>query len=306
MAVEDQQGGAHVVAQREPGWYDDPWNAANIRRWDGEEWTGETAPKQSAAPGAAASTARRRFKVNPLAAGGVAAAVVVVAVVVLMSGHSSTSSTNSNAPVTPGSAPTTVAPAGLASAVLAADDVGGGWTAVEARRLAPTEYTQGPCGSGLWAHNTGGYLSSFVKGASAASAHGSVIAKVVEAPSLGVAQQQQSLVQGASYGPCLEQMIVAEVRSQLPAGSGQAVTGSTVTPFSLQLPIPSRAFVISVTVAQPGGGTRVVSDNAVAMFSGRYTATVDVSWSSDAPVGGQIVQQVAANEAEHLGALAGP
>lgn len=27
-----------------PGWYDDPWDAARIRWWDGEQWTGYAAP----------------------------------------------------------------------------------------------------------------------------------------------------------------------------------------------------------------------------------------------------------------------
>ena len=87
--------------------------------------------------------------------------------------------------------------------------------------------------------------------------------------------------------------------------AGQQVTGAAVTPFSLQLPIPSRAFVVNVNVALPGGGQRVVTDNAVAMFSGRYMGTVDVSWSSDAPLGSEIVQQQSRYEATRLSALAG-
>jgi hypothetical protein len=305
MPVDDQQGGGPVIAQREPGWYDDPWNAANIRRWDGEGWTGETAPKPAAAPREARPKAQRGWRVNPLAAGGFGVAVVVIALVVLVAGHSGTSPPATTAVRPLSGAPTTLAPKGLASAVLVAADVGGGWTAVESRPLTPMEYTLGPCGSGLWAHNTGGYLSSFLKGASVASAHGSLITKVVEAPSLEVANQQQAIVDAPAYGGCLEQMVVADVRSQLPAGSGQALTAATITPFSLQLPVPSRAFVVSVTVSLPGGGRRVVYDNAVAMSSGRYLATVEVSWSSDAPVGGQIVQQLAAYEASHVTALTG-
>src|SRR5271169_4567993 len=33
-----------------PGWYEDPWNANNVRRWDGGQWTGETASKSSGPP----------------------------------------------------------------------------------------------------------------------------------------------------------------------------------------------------------------------------------------------------------------
>jgi len=89
----------------------------------------------------------------------------------------------------------------------------------------------------------------------------------------------------------------------LRSGSGQAVASATTTPFTVQLPIPSRAFVVSVVVSRPGGAVRVVTVNTVAMFSGRYAATVEVSWSSDAPLGGQIVQQQAAYEAAHIQAL---
>src|SRR5579862_5512829 len=281
--VEDQQGGAPVVAHREPGWYDDPWNDANIRRWDGEDWTGETAPKPSApapeSPAAAKAvraSARRKWPVNPLVVGGVVAAVVVVGVVVAMSGHSGpTSSTGTT--VTPASTPSTAAAGGLPTGVLNAVDVGGGWTPVESRALAKAEYTQGPCSSALWARNTGGYMSSFVKGATVSTAHGSVITRVVEAPDVAVADQQQVVVRAPAYGACLQQTVESEVRSQLPAGSGQSVTGATAAPFSLQLPVPTWAFVISVTVSTPGGGSRVVTDNTVTMVSGRYLATIDVS-----------------------------
>jgi hypothetical protein len=307
MPVDDQQGGAPTIARQEPGWYDDPWNPANIRRWDGDEWTGETAPKPAAAPvapaGASAAPpkpAARPRRVNPFVVGGVVAAVAVVAVVVVMSGHgSSSSSTATTAP--PATTPTTAARVGLSSSVLVASDLGGGWTGVESRPLAATEFTQGPCGNAAWAHNTAGYLSSFVKGASAATAHGSVIVKVTQAPTLAVANDQQTAVESPAYGACLQQRIEAEVRSQLPPG--QVLASAATTPFSVQLPVPSRAFVVSVLVSAPGGGRRVVTVNTVAMFSGTYLATVEVSWSSDAPLGGQIVQQQAAYEAAHLAAL---
>jgi hypothetical protein len=305
MPLDDQQGGAPATAHREPGWYDDPWNAANIRRWDGEEWTGETAPKPAAAPpgapGApAARASSRRLRVNPLAVVGAVVAIAVVGAVVVASGHSGSSPSTTLPPGT-GAVPTTAAPLGLASAVLAPSDVGGGWTAVEKRPLTAKEYTQGRCGSVLWATDTAGYRSSFVKGATAATAHGSITAQVLEAASLDAAQQQASLVEAPAYGTCLQQTIVFEVQSQLPPG--QEVSSATVTPFSLQLAVPSRAFVVNVNVSLPGGGQRVVTDNAVAMFSGRYMATVDVSWSSDAPLGSEIVQEQSRYEAAHLTAL---
>jgi hypothetical protein len=237
--------------------------------------------------------------VNPLVVVGIVAAVAVVAAVVLVSGHSGSSPTTTTVPAAP--TPTTAAPTGLASAVLNGGDLGGGWTAVEARPLTPAEYTQGPCGSAAWARDTGGYLSSFVKGATAATAHGSVTTKVYRAPSLTVADLQQAAVEAPSYGACLEARVIAEVRSQLPPG--ETVAGATITPFSLELSTPSRAFVVNVAVARPGGPGRMVTDNSVVLFSGRYTATIDVAWSSDAPLESEIVQQEAAFEATHLTAL---
>ena len=32
------------------GWYDDPWNAEFLRRWDGAQWTGETIRKGEIPP----------------------------------------------------------------------------------------------------------------------------------------------------------------------------------------------------------------------------------------------------------------
>ncbi|WP_082168994.1 DUF2510 domain-containing protein [Mycolicibacterium chlorophenolicum] len=37
------------------GWYDDPWNQADLRWWDGRQWTGRTATTSPAA----ASTVER-------------------------------------------------------------------------------------------------------------------------------------------------------------------------------------------------------------------------------------------------------
>src|ERR1700738_3106767 len=34
----------------EPGWYEDPWTARRIRRWDGSQWTGETLAKGATPP----------------------------------------------------------------------------------------------------------------------------------------------------------------------------------------------------------------------------------------------------------------
>jgi hypothetical protein len=318
-----------------PGWYEDPWNANAIRRWDGHDWTGEAAPKGSSpdsppqppqmaephdaprpptfsrvpaaglglpGPSPAPAPSRRTRRANPLLVAGIAAAVVVVAVVVVMSGHGGSTSTSTTLAPAP---PSTVAgPVGLAGSVLNASDLGKGWTATPpAHALTAPEYTQGPCGSSFWAHNVAGYTSSFVNGASAATAHGSVVTKVVQAPTVAISDQQQSVINAPAYAACLKQTVTSEVRSQLVPGSGENVTTVNITPFSLNLTFSNHAFVISVTVARPGGATRQVTVNAVVIFSGRYAATIDVSWSSDAPLSGQIVQQQASNEASHLTSL---
>lgn len=330
----------------EPGWYEDPWNAQAIRRWDGSQWTGETLSKGSTPPPAEPpppvaveppddvepddvapalppiqpfafandpfasapepeaqpSPATRRRLPNPFILAGIAAALVVVGVVVVTSGKTSTSNTTTTLPPAP--IPTVAKSVGLAGSVLTAVDLGAGWTAAPpAHALTAPEYTSGPCGSSFWSHNTGGYESSLVNGRTAASAHGAAVTLVYQAPSVVGTNQQEGFVSSPAYAACLKQTITTEVRSQLPAGSGQAVSVVTVTPFTLNLGIPSRAYVVSVTVAGPGAATHQVTVNAVTMFSGRYEATLDVSWSSDAPLGGEIVQQQAANEATHLTSL---
>jgi len=367
-----------------PGWYEDPWNANNLRRWDGGQWTGETASKSSgppapepepepepidhpaqptssaaapsweptpaaaapwepapaaaaarepapasaaawepapaaaapseptpaspapweAAPAAAPSppAGRRRRLPNPFLIVGIVAAVGVVAAVVITSGHSGSS--NTTTPLAPPAPSASTAPLGLPASALTDVDLGAGWTASPpAHAMTAAEYTAGPCGSALWAHNVGGYESAFVKGASAATAHGAAVSKIVEAPTLATADQEWSLIAAPAFATCLQSSVTAEVRSQLAPGSGQSVTGSTVSPFSLGLSVPSRAFLVSVTVTGPGAVTRQVTDYSVAISTSRYIARLDVSWSSDAPLGAQIVQEQAANEASHLAAL---
>jgi hypothetical protein len=323
----------------EPGWYEDPWNPKSIRRWDGSQWTGETLSKDATPPPAApplpvavdppvvapapppvqptkfsndpfapapqpeatyAATGRRLP--NPFLLAGIAAAVVLVGVVVVMSGKSSTSGTATTLPPAP--VPTVAKTVGLAGSALTAADLGTGWTASPpAHALTAPEYRAGPCGSAFWSHNVGGYESSLVNGRSAATAHGAAVTMVYKAPSVVEIDQQQTFVSSPAYAACLKQTITDEVRRQLPAGSGQTVSSVLVTPFTLILGIPSKAYVISVTVAGPGAATRQVTVNTVAMFSGHYEATLDVSWSSDAPLGGAIVQRQAANEATHLTSL---
>jgi len=146
-----------------------------------------------------------------------------------------------------------------------------------------------------------GYQSSFINGATAATAHGAVVIRTVKAPSLAVANQQQTVITDLSYGNCLKQRVTAQVQSQLPPG--ESVTATAVTPFNLQLVVTNVAYVVTVTVTGPGGTTRQVTDNSVTMMSGRYMATLDVSWSSDAPLAATIVQQQASIEAARLESL---
>jgi Protein of unknown function (DUF2510) len=341
------------------GWYEDPWNAEFLRRWDGAQWTGETirkgevpapanapdpapaygsdyeevwtptddvhpddqpdhpstpsAPEPGAATpsldhpaGATPPAPRPRLTIPPIwrqvpkpVLAGVGVAVAVVVAVVVLSGHGHSNPAASTLPPAPA---TTAAPHGMPDSVLTAADLGPGWTpSPAAHPLAATDYTHGPCGSPLWTHDVAGYQSSFVNGASAATAHGAVVNRTLKAPSLAVANLQQTVITDLSYGDCLKQTVTAQVQSQLPPG--QAVTATAVTPFSLQLPVTSVAYVVTVTVTGPGGVTRQVTDNSVTMMSGRYLATLDVSWSSDAPLAATIVQQQASDEAARLEAL---
>jgi hypothetical protein len=230
---------------------------------------------------------------------GIGAAVAVVLAVVVLSGHGHSKAASSSLPPAPA---TTALVVGLPDSVLGTTDLGQGWTpSPPAHPLTAADYTHGPCGSPLWTHDVAGYQSSFVNGASAATAHGAVVSRTLEAPSLAVANQQQSVITDLSYGACLKQTVQSQVQSQLPPG--QSVTAAAVTPFSLQLPLTSVAYVVTVTVTGPGGATREVTDNSVTMMTGRYLATVDVSWSSDAPLAATIVQQQASDEAARLESL---
>jgi hypothetical protein len=363
-------GGAPPAA----GWYEDPWNADFLRRWDGAQWTGETIRKGEIPPpagepdpapahgsddeapahgsddhppaygsdyeevwtptddvhpddhpahpggpsvpepwvstqgpatpaGASAPAPSPRLVVPPVwrqvpkpVLAGVGVAVAVIVAVVVLSGHGHSNPAASTLPPAPA---TTAAPRGMPDSVLTTADLGQGWTpSPPAHPLTATDYTHGPCGSPLWARDVAGYQSSFVNGASAATAHGAVVNRTFKAPSLSVANQQQTLITDLAYGDCLKQTVTAQVQSQLPPG--QSVTATAVTPFSLQLPVTSVAYVVTVTVTGPGGSTRQVTDNSVTMMQGRYLATLDVSWSSDAPLAATIVQQQASDEAEHL------
>jgi hypothetical protein len=363
------------------GWYDDPWNAEFLRRWDGSQWTGETirkgeippptgdvdpapphepAPGYDAAPGhepppaystpaygsdyeevwtptddpdpdhgpGAPAAATWPPKIPPAAGpagaaptppappappiapplwrqvpkpvlAGIGAAVAVVVAVVVLSGHGHSTAASSSLPPAPA---TTALVTGLPDGVLSASDLGPGWTpSPPAHPLTVADYTHGPCGSPLWTRDVAGYLSSFVNGASAAAARGAVVSRTVKAPSLAVANQQQTVITDLAYGDCLKHTVTAQVQSQLPPG--QSVTATAVTPFSLQLPVTNVAYVVTVTVTGPGGATREVTDNSVTMMSGRYLSTVDVSWSSDAPLAATIVQEQASDEAARLESL---
>ena len=359
VVVRWSPGGAPPAA----AWYEDPWNAEFLRRWDGAQWTGETIrkgevppavdapeptqayasgyeevwepadeahpdtqtvarPDDQTAPPAmetwAPATAHTPDRTGAAAAppappraappvwrlvpkpvlAGIGVAVAVVVAVVVLSGHSHSTAASSSLPPAP---PTTVV-LGLPNSVLNAADLGQGWTpSPPAHPLAGPDYTHGPCGSPLWARDVAGYQSSFINGATAATAHGAVVIRTVKAPSLAVANQQQTDNTDLSYGNCLKQRVTAQVQSQLPPG--ESVTATAVTPFNLQLVVTNVAYVVTVTVTGPGGTTRQVTDNSVTMMSGRYMATLDVSWSSDAPLAATIVQQQASIEAARLESL---
>lgn len=204
----------------------------------------------------------------------------------------------------------TPGPQGLASGLLQLPDLGPGWTAHPgAHAMAAAEYRQGPCGSSLWAHNTGGYQASYINGAATEQSHGALVNFVLEAPSASVASQQQALVASPAFLPCLERTAAQEAASEFPVGSGETVGQVTANPFTLNLPastqssVLSTCYVLTIPVLLKGKVVQTITDDSVTMFAGVYEATLDVSWSSLAPLTQQIVQLQAAALAIHLAAL---
>jgi hypothetical protein len=227
----------------------------------------------------------------------VALALVIVAVVVATQGSSK-----------PGTAPppVTLGPPGLSGAVLTPADVGFGWLAHPPLHPIPASvYTQGPCGSALWAQDKGGYSASYVNGSGTAFAHGAVISEIREAPSAAVAAQQAQSLASPTYLPCLRQIVTAEAKSLFPPGSVQSVGGVTAQPLKLAVTSEGTtvtpAYQLTISLIHSGGAN--IIDNSVRMFSGPYEAALDVSWCTCAPLDPQVVQQDATRVAELLGAL---
>src|ERR1700730_2013202 len=61
----------------QPGWHPDPWNSSSLRYWDGEQWSGKTAPIGSAPEEAVVEHKRRWGRGTPAMAAAVPTAAPV-------------------------------------------------------------------------------------------------------------------------------------------------------------------------------------------------------------------------------------
>lgn len=193
----------------------------------------------------------------------------------------------------------------LATGVASLPDLGLGWTPYPAAHaLTPAIYKVGPCGSGLWEGDLGGYEDSFINGDKAVAAHGAVVSQVREAADAASADRQRQFVTSPDFIPCLKQTVSQEVSSQFPPGSRQRVGDITVHPLDIHLPVTSQAFVLTAAVLQSNGlPGPTITDESVQLFTGPYTATIDVSWCSCAPLTQQVVEKVATAVALRIAAL---
>ena len=227
----------------------------------------------------------------------VALALVIVVVVIATQGSSKPA---------PPPASISLGQTGLSTAVLTQSDVGSGWLAHPPLHAVPAAvYVQGPCGSPLWAHDTGSFSASYVNGSGTAYAHGAVISQILEAPSPAVATQQAQYLSSPGYLPCLRNIVSQEATSLFPPGSVQSVGGVSAQPLSLAVTSEGAtvtpSYQLTITVLHSNGSN--IIDNSVRMFSGPYEAALDVSWCTCAPLDPQVVQQDATRMAELLGAL---
>lgn len=245
---------------------------------------------------------KRRVSPTVAVAGALVAALVLVGgVVILAVGGSNGGGSPNGLPAVntnPGQTRLATGVAGLA-------DLGLGWTPYPAAHaLTPAIYKVGPCGNALWSTDRGGYEDSFINGDKASAAHGAVVSQVREAADAATAAKQQQFVLSPSFIPCLKQTVSQEISSQFLPGSNERVGAITLTPLDVHLPIPSQAFILSAAVVQASGTPgATITDESVQLFSGPYTATIDVSWCSCAPLTQQVVEKVATAVALRIQAL---
>lgn len=321
----------------EPGWQPDPWNSAAMRWWDGQQWSGRTAPLGSApadgtgtaggAGGARSDGGRRQgpsgqdteqgvpggerpSRTAAILIGAAALVAVVVLAAVVLTGHHPSPSTKAaalpsatSAPAqAPGSKP---ALAGLADAVLTPVDLGGGWTASPAPGpLAAPDYTTGPCHSPLWAHDVGGYQSRLVNGGGGDVRSGYVESDVLEAPSPTAATAEAAFMTSSSYVPCLKATLTGQLEGDL-SGTGIQLAQVSADPLTLDVPGTSQGYAVTVGLIDPGAGLgEVITDDHVDLFNGRYEASLDIVSCSCRPFSQpDIVQQQAARLAQRLAGL---
>jgi len=298
----------------QPGWHPDPWNASGLRWWDGAQWSGQTAPIGTSPPGEAPtptprSVGRPRPPVQTLVVAGVAlVAVVVVAVVALGSRTAGPPKRVLTAPAATLPPVPTTAPAahalGLAAGVLTPGDVGGGWTVSAAPSKVPqSDYTQGPCGSPLWAHDVAGEQTRLVDGGGGIIQSGEISSQVGEAQSSDAAGAQAAFVTSPSYETCARVQVVAQLESAI---SGTAVSLGQVSadPLTLNVPMTSvgYAFTIGLVNNALQEGT-YLTDDRVELFTGPYEGVLDIISNSLNPLPGNLVQNVTSVLAQRLAAL---
>ncbi|GAC1598835.1 MAG: hypothetical protein NVS3B21_24730 [Acidimicrobiales bacterium] len=244
-----------------------------------------------------------RASPRTLIAGATAGGLLLIGIVVLLAvGGVGGSGDPSPLPVVPAVGPGQTR---LAGGVAGQADLGLGWTPYPpAHALTPNIFKVGPCGSGLWSGDVGGYEDSFINGNKATAAHGAVVSQVREAADVASADKQRQFVLSPSYIPCLKQTVATEVSSQFPPNSGERVGDITVRPLDIHLPIDSQAFILTASVIESNGAAGpTITNEAVQLFSGPYSATIDVSWCSCAPLTQQVVEKVATAVSLRIAAL---
>ena len=293
----------------EPGWHPDPWNASSLRWWDGTGWSGKVAPIGAPPPPEAPPPRGPGWTSRTGLIAAVAGVVVVVIIaVVVFSGHPKPKAVVTQPTVTLAPVPTNppaTGGGGLASGVLAASDLPGGWTvkAAPAAMLAK-EYTSGPCASPLWAHDVAGYSSVLADGGGSVLENAVIVSQVLESPTAGDTAAQAAYAMSPSFVDCAKAEVTAEAQDELAGEPGVEIGGVTADPLNLSLSTPNVGFVVDVSVVDPSVGVGTyVADDHIELFSGPYEGEVDIITLSTNPIADSLVQTEASAAAQRLQAL---
>ena len=192
----------------------------------------------------------------------------------------------------------------LDSAVVSAADLGGAWSALQATEPLPADkYTEGVCGSTLWAHDTDGYAAAYQEGAGQ-YAHRVVISTALEAPSVDVANQQRQFVASPGFVPCLKQLVGSEVLSVFGPSLQPQIGQLSVDPLNFSFNTPTTGYVVTVGVDLLAVRARVLfTEDVIVVFSGRYQGTLDIAWCSCTPGGQELVNPQTSQLIDRLQAL---